>query len=53
MAQRASVPQYAGTAEQAKEAVEGLVMDIEVYTIYCRNYTYPIMMLFSMDTYVV
>ena len=34
MAARNSAPQYAGTVEQAKEAVDGLVLDIKVmYTL--------------------
>ena len=30
MALRSSAPQYVGTAEEAKEAVENLVLDLEV-----------------------
>ena len=30
MALRYSAPQYVGTAEQAKEAVDGLVLDLKV-----------------------
>lgn len=31
MAQRNSAPQYVGTAEEAKGAVEGLMLDLKVH----------------------